>query len=553
MRGERNRGWERVRLRGEAFERERARFRAGFQKTQTRTRDGQQQYYNLTNWRDRNEISSFYFTRFSDDITEKDLWCQFKKWGDVREVFISRQRNKNGRRYGFVRFKGVNDEHMLERQLDSIVIGRMKLYVNLPRFRRHKGGKITSDDKQHEQRNMNENEVSRHIQGGARTNQASYAEVVARKRHAVHSCERRLSSVHLEPSAEILKWLSDAWVGRLTNPATFDEVEDELRLDFGVDISTKYLGDDMVLLFGLNNATAGKLIQEDGHGTVPLFYSLQKWTPSLRPSYRLAWVQCWEISVIAWDVVSIKKIVGVMGELVEVDDDAEERRRMDRARVLVKTPWQPDIQHTVEVHIGAEVYKVCILEECGYNTDTWQRRRSSITLSSEEIDSDGSFMGSSASEKTHVTEFNGGTWVAETQPNTAGSRRTTTSSGGVGVEERSSPLSNGPPESQAPKGKGIDLQTKGAILDNNAEDELSDREEEGQCTDNKEETTDQVVEEGTRGGGNEKQEATMIWELAKQLGATGVEDQGRIAEKFMTMEDRDRKEAKKVGNRSHNS
>lgn len=45
----------------------------------------------------------------------------------------------------------------------------------------------------------------------------------------------------------------------------------------------------------------------------------------------------------------------------------------------------------------------------------------------------------------------------------------------------------------------------------------------------------------------------MIWELAKQLGATGVEDQGRIAEKFMTMEDRDRKEAKKVGNRSHNS
>jgi len=32
---------------------------------------------------------------------------KFKKWGDVREVFIAKHRNRDGQRFGFVRFKGV--------------------------------------------------------------------------------------------------------------------------------------------------------------------------------------------------------------------------------------------------------------------------------------------------------------------------------------------------------------------------------------------------------------------------------------------------------------
>lgn len=28
-----------------------------------------------------------------------------------------------------------------------------------------------------------------------------------------------------------------------------------------------------------------------------------------------------------------------IGEMVEVDDDVEEAQRLDRARVLIKTPW----------------------------------------------------------------------------------------------------------------------------------------------------------------------------------------------------------------------
>jgi len=80
----------------------------------------------------------------------------------------------------------------------------------------------------------------------------------------------------------------------------------------------------------------------------------------------------------------------------------------------------------------------------------------------------------------------------------------------------------------------------------------SDSKEESQRPVHREETTNWGVEEEACEGERERQEATTIWELAKKLGVTGVDDQGRIMDKLMTMKDRDKKEADKVGNRNHN-
>lgn len=101
-------------------------------------RPGPQRNHHHTNWRDRANITSFYFTRFPDNATEKELWWQFKQMGDVREIFIPKLRNKEGRRYGFVRFKGVFDVRYMERKLDNIIVGGLKLHVNIPKYGRGK-------------------------------------------------------------------------------------------------------------------------------------------------------------------------------------------------------------------------------------------------------------------------------------------------------------------------------------------------------------------------------------------------------------------------------
>ena len=50
------------------------------------------------------------------------MWYHFKQMGDVREIFIPKQRNKEGRRYGFVRYKGVSNASYMEKKLDNIIV-----------------------------------------------------------------------------------------------------------------------------------------------------------------------------------------------------------------------------------------------------------------------------------------------------------------------------------------------------------------------------------------------------------------------------------------------
>ena len=120
--------------------------------------------------------------------------------------------------------------------------------------------------------------------------------------------------------------------------AMFDSLEDEMLWDIDETISPRYIGDDMVLLIGLTDKKAQNVMEEEDAGWTELFYSVAKWTPQLRPGYRLTWVQCWGIPLIAWDMQHIKQIVPSIGDMVDADDDVEELRRLDRARILIKTP-----------------------------------------------------------------------------------------------------------------------------------------------------------------------------------------------------------------------
>ena len=133
---ERDCGWVRVRNRRERRESVRERTTEVPCLNIDRKNIGNHHSYMRANWRDKQDVTSFYFTRFPDDATEKDMWIHFKQVGDVREIFISRKRNRNGKRYGFVRFKGVKDVHQMEKKLDSMIFGGLKMYANTPKFGR---------------------------------------------------------------------------------------------------------------------------------------------------------------------------------------------------------------------------------------------------------------------------------------------------------------------------------------------------------------------------------------------------------------------------------
>lgn len=206
-----------------------------------------------------------------------------------------------------------------------------------------------AENKVQEYKEKHEREADRQRQPQHRLTSVSYANVVATNtrnlgqrwtdENTIHRHESSHSSIQLDIPMDEKKWFIGACVGRLKNLALFDRVEEELSWDERVHISPKYLGDDMVLLLGLIDARAEQMAKEETMNGSSLFHSLEKWNSRMRIGYRLIWVQCLGILLLAWDMVQIQKIVAAIGEMVEVDDDVEEAQRLDRARVLIKTPW----------------------------------------------------------------------------------------------------------------------------------------------------------------------------------------------------------------------
>lgn len=97
-------------------------------------------------------------------------------------------------------------------------------------------------------------------------------------------------------------------------------------------------------------------------------------------------------------------------DLIDVDDDVEELQKLDKARVLIKTPWTPIEEHTVDVHIQGKVFSIHITEESANHSGACHCLRKRYLSSSEEIYSEDSDAGTPRSvtnlrmEKEHEVQ-----------------------------------------------------------------------------------------------------------------------------------------------------
>jgi len=340
---------------------------------------GKQLRYRNLYWRNHEDVTTFYFSRFPDGTSEYELWKIFQKWGRVKEVFIPKYKNKEGHRFGFVRFKEVMDETRLECDLDNnIFIDGMKLFVNRPKFDRDKVYRIHPNEesfqnlgsRQEKNKGKQLGNTWRCHDGGAR----SYLEVVKEaplghgssyllKEDPQGIIKEKPRSVVLKSTKEERQWLEKAWVGRLKNRGMFEKLEEELRWVFDRDINPCYWGDDWIILPGLDESNANKLINEElKNGSTPIT-ELQKWSPAIRPEHRLTWVLLQGLPPSVWKPEFMKKVMELIGEMVEVDEYVEERKRMDVARTLVRTNRRLGFQENIQATIDGEEYELTVVED----------------------------------------------------------------------------------------------------------------------------------------------------------------------------------------------
>jgi RNA recognition motif-containing protein len=85
---------------------------------------------------DKNSMS-FYVSNFPEEVNVGDLWKIFAHYGSVGDVYIPNKVDKWGKRFAFVKFKGVKKVEELPRSLEDVWSGSYKLWVNRARFDRN--------------------------------------------------------------------------------------------------------------------------------------------------------------------------------------------------------------------------------------------------------------------------------------------------------------------------------------------------------------------------------------------------------------------------------
>lgn len=119
---------------------------------------------------------TFFFRNFPEDSTKEELRRRFEEVGRVVDLFIPAKRDKVGKRFGFVFWKGGEEERLLEK-LNKVWIGSFVIRAFRPRFERLREMGVSKGRKTEEVRGITE-DSSVFRAGDRRAERVSFSEAL---------------------------------------------------------------------------------------------------------------------------------------------------------------------------------------------------------------------------------------------------------------------------------------------------------------------------------------------------------------------------------------
>lgn len=81
---------------------------------------------------------------------------------------------------------------------------------------------------------------------------------------------------------------------------------------------------------------------------------------------RLTWIRCYGIPIHAWNVEFFTKLSEYVGVYLNSDDNTENKRSLDVARLLVRTQATENVNRVVQVLINNIKFNIKVVEDwCG--------------------------------------------------------------------------------------------------------------------------------------------------------------------------------------------
>ncbi|KAK2442416.1 hypothetical protein QL285_013611 [Trifolium repens] len=269
--------------------------------------------------------TSYFFTNFPDDVKAVDLWPKFARFGRVGEVFIPAKVDKQGKRFGFVKFREVRDATELLRCISNIWIDSFKLRINLSKF---------------------------------------HPEEVDGQRREVATKVTPEVIWEVEVEEARMMRLEGACVGYLIEEKDVQAIQYDFNMNGFENLKVCSLGHLQVLLWSEKPGEVKEVM-----GTVgwwcSLFEKMVPWSPELVSSSRVTWLRCYGVPPHAWGNNLFRSIAFKYGRFIGVDDSTKEMRRCDVARIKITTNDKVAIDSSMAVKVLGRRFDIRIMEEIG--------------------------------------------------------------------------------------------------------------------------------------------------------------------------------------------
>jgi hypothetical protein len=323
------------------------------------------------------DITSFFFTNFLEDATVNNLWFEFERFGHVGEVYLPKKLDKQGSRFGFVKYREVQDDMKLLSRMEDIWLGSFKLRINKSRF--GKG----------EPKKTKEAEVLEPSkEGGARQSVGRSfkdALVVAPEKHQlvntagsglVHGVHEVVWEVEVE--SELMAKLNGAYVGFLAEAFEVQTIQHNFLMDGYHSLKVILLGHRKVLL---TSTAVGEV--EELVGSVwwwsTWFDRFELWSPESVSSQRYTWLRCYGVPLHAWGEALFRTIGFKFGTFVDTDQPTKLLRRGDVARISITTEKLQLIDSSVSITVMGRKFVIRVLEELrGFSVLDVDRRSGAV-------------------------------------------------------------------------------------------------------------------------------------------------------------------------------
>jgi hypothetical protein len=299
--------------------------------------------------------TSFFFTNIPDDATSETLWKLFLKFGRVMEVYIPRKLDKRGRRFGFVKYKEVNDVELLSEKLQEVWLGSFKLLVNRSRFARTDSKEASSG---------RDNEV-----GKRSTFQPKDAEVGRSFKTALvgGGAQQKTMVMKVPVNEELCKELQGSMVGTLAREKDVRRIQTTLYMEGFRSITVTNMGGNMVLMRSPVEGDIARLLRSKNECLQYYFSEIKPWNPGMLAVQREVWVQIYGIPIHIWGENFFKMVGKSLGTFLDFDEETARMMRFDVARLKILTSTWSFIDVTIKVEVEGAWFDLWVVEERGRN------------------------------------------------------------------------------------------------------------------------------------------------------------------------------------------